>query len=278
MKMPSKARLVLLKACLNGPRSRAEHFRVPLTPDQLARDAKEVAKAGAAAIHLHPRLPDGVETLDAEACGEAINAVRRVCRVPVGVSTASWIEKSSTRKVSSIDGWKVNPDFASVNLNEEGWREVCKALVRRGVWVEAGLWTVANARSLVSSAMLDGCVRALVETTEKRSAQAVALANQIDEVLRRARIEPAVLHHGYGRTTWKVLENALALGRDIRVGLEDTLYLPDGSLARSNAQLVEAAVRMVHRRGLMIVGLDSTAKTSRRQGQLRGISRGLPRR
>lgn len=260
--MPSRARLVLVKACLNGPRTRSEHVRVPLTPAQLARDAKEVAKAGAAAIHLHPRLPDGVETLDAKACGEAINAVRRVCRVPVGVSTASWIEKSSTRKVSSIDGWKVNPDFASVNLNEEGWRDVCKALIRRGVWVEAGLWTVADARSLVSSGILDGCVRALVEITEKRPEQAVSLANQMDEVLRRARIKPPILHHGYGQTTWMVLENALALGRDIRVGLEDTLYLPDGSLARGNAQLVEAAVRMVHRRGLLTLGLDSPAKTS----------------
>ncbi len=262
-KMPSKSRLVLVKACLNGSRSRAEHPKVPLTPAQLARDAKAVAEAGAAAIHLHPRLPDGVEALDAKPCGEAINAVRRVCRVPVGVSTASWIEKSSTRKVSSIDGWKVNPDFASVNLNEEGWRDVCKALIRRGVWVEAGLWTVGNARSLVSSGILDGCVRALVEVTEKRPENAVSLANQMDEVLRRARIEPPILHHGQGQATWKVLENALALGRDIRVGLEDTLYLSDGSLASGNAQLVEAAVRMTHRRGLLIVGLDSPAIITR---------------
>ena len=267
MKMPTRPRLVLVKACLNGPRSRAEHVRVPFTPAQIARDAKEVVKAGAAAIHLHPRRPDGIETLAAKACGEAINAVRRVCRVPVGVSTASWIERSSTRKVSSIDGWKVNPDFASVNLNEEGWRDVCKALIRRGVWVEAGLWTISDARSLVSSGLVNGCVRALVEITEKRPGQAVSLANQMDEVLRRARIEPPILHHGYGQTTWKVLENALVLGRDIRVGLEDTLYLADGRLARGNAQLVEAAVRMVHRRGLLALGLDSPAKTSRGQGR-----------
>ena len=57
------------------------------------------------------------------------------------------------------------------------------------------------------------------------------------------------LHHGVGQTTWAVLDAALDHGRDIRVGFEDTLHLPDGRLARDNAELVAAAVEMVRRHG-----------------------------
>jgi len=45
--------------------------------------------------------------------------------------------------------------------------------------------------------------------------------------------------------TWPVLRAALRLGRDIRVGLEDTVVLPDGRPASGNRELVEAAVRLV---------------------------------
>ena len=48
------------------------------------------------------------------------------------------------------------------------------------------------------------------------------------------------LHHGAGRQTWAVLDAARRRGHDVRVGLEDTLVLADGSTARDNAELVAA--------------------------------------
>ena len=50
-----------------------------------------------------------------------------------------------------------------------------------------------------------------------------------------------VLVHGEGRWTWPVLRWAQAEGYDVRIGLEDTCYLPDGQQARDNAELVAAA-------------------------------------
>ena len=44
--------------------------------------------------------------------------------------------------------------------------------------------------------------------------------------------------------TWPVLRAAIQMGRDIRVGLEDTTVLADGRLASGNGELVEAAVRL----------------------------------
>ncbi|MGC1565711.1 MAG: 3-keto-5-aminohexanoate cleavage protein, partial [Trebonia sp.] len=54
-------------------------------------------------------------------------------------------------------------------------------------------------------------------------------------------IEAPQLHHGYGVATWDVMRAAVAKGQDIRVGLEDTTVLPDGSVATGNGELVAAA-------------------------------------
>jgi uncharacterized protein (DUF849 family) len=52
------------------------------------------------------------------------------------------------------------------------------------------------------------------------------------------------LHHGEGVATWPVLRAALRLGRDIRVGLEDTVVLEDGRLASGNRELIQVAARL----------------------------------
>jgi 3-keto-5-aminohexanoate cleavage enzyme len=50
---------------------------------------------------------------------------------------------------------------------------------------------------------------------------------------------------GISRDQWPLCMAALALGGDIRVGLEDNFYLPTGEMARSNGELVAAAATMV---------------------------------
>ena len=73
---------------------------------------------------------------------------------------------------------------------------------------------------------------------------AVALAADIEAALDRHHFTAPRLHHGEGVATWPVLRAALPLGRDIRVGLEDTVVLEDGRLASGNRELVQAAARL----------------------------------
>jgi uncharacterized protein (DUF849 family) len=67
---------MFLQACLNGSRPPGDHEALPLTPEELARDALEVAEAGAVAVHVHPRGPDGLESLEPEHCDAAVAALR----------------------------------------------------------------------------------------------------------------------------------------------------------------------------------------------------------
>jgi uncharacterized protein (DUF849 family) len=241
---------ILVKAALNGGRYRTEHEAVPVTADEIAADARRAVERGAAALHVHPRGGDERETLDAAVCGSAITAIRRACPgVPVGLSTAAWMAPDPRKRLALIESWTVLPDYASVNFSEGGAADVCRALLRLGVGIEAGIWSVDDVRALVASDLADKCLRILVEAQPLNSKEAVAAAEAIDEALDRAEITPPRLHHGEGFATWAVLDAALNRGLDIRIGLEDTLHLPDGRRTRDNAELVTAAVAMARLHG-----------------------------
>ena len=70
----------------------------------------------------------------------------------------------------------------------------------------------------------------------------------MEEVVTAAGIALAQVHHGDGVASWAVNARAVERGHGIRTGLEDTVFLPDGTLAPDNAALVRAAAEMIARR------------------------------
>jgi len=232
---------VAVKACLNGGRSRAEHPALPLTPAELARDAVAVSRAGAFAVHVHPRDARGAPTLDARACDAAVAAIGASgAGMAVGLSTAEAIDPDPFARAAAVAAWRERPDFVSVNVFELGWAGVVRAALHAGVGVEAGLATPRDAEELERSPFAHQVLRALVEV-KGGAPQARAIAELIPAGV-------AQLWHGYGECTWEVLAAAAAAGHDVRVGLEDVLVLPDGSVAASNAELVAAAVELTRGR------------------------------
>jgi uncharacterized protein (DUF849 family) len=232
----------MLKAALNGDRPPGSHPRLPLTAAALAADAASCAGAGASAVHIHPRDGDGRESLAAEVIDETVRAVRSAAGVAVGVSTGAWIEPDPGRRAEAVAAWR-EPDMASVNLSEAGAADVMAALWEAGIGIEAGIWSLDDVERLADSGFATRLVRVLVEIRHP-SPDPAANALAIDQALDRLRADVPRLHHGEEEATWPVLRQAVSLGHDIRIGLEDTLLLPDGSRARSNADLVTAAARL----------------------------------
>jgi uncharacterized protein (DUF849 family) len=229
---------VAVKACLNGGRSREEHPAVPLTPAELAADAVAVRRAGAFAVHLHPRADSGAETIDAAACDAAVAAIRAaVPGLPIGLSTAETIERDPFARAAAVQAWRQPPDFVSVNVSELGWAGIARAALRAGIAVEAGLATPADADDLARSPFAHQVLRALVEV-DGGADEARAIAQLIPQGV------PQVWH-GYGERTWEVVAAGHAAGHDLRVGLEDVLVLPGGDVAPGNAELVAAAVELI---------------------------------
>jgi uncharacterized protein (DUF849 family) len=241
---------VLIKACLNGARVAGAHPALPVTPEDLAAAARAARKAGAGAVHFHPRDFDGHESLEPDDVARTVDAVRAACPgLPCGVTTGAWILRDTARRLEIVGSWPVLPDFASVNWSEEGAEPLARLLIDRGIGVEAGLFTLDDARAFAASPVANSCLRALIEVRERGGVHPVTLASAMDGVLAASGVAIGVLHHGFGAATWTVLDAALRLGRDIRIGLEDTFTLPDGRTARDNAELVAAAVAMAAERG-----------------------------
>jgi len=230
-----------VKACLNGRRTRAEHPAVPQTPAELAADAIAVRQAGAFAVHVHPRDDGGAETMEARACDAAVAAIQAaVPGMPVGLSTSETIDPDPFARAAAIRSWRRAPEFISVNVSELGWGGIVRGALHAGIGVEAGLATPRDAEEFARSPFVHRAVRVLVEV-DGGAEEARAIAQLIPDGVPQ-------LWHGYDQRTWEVVSAGIAAGVDVRIGFEDTLVLPHGSVAIDNAELVAAAVELIGHR------------------------------
>jgi uncharacterized protein (DUF849 family) len=233
---------LIVQACINGARDAAFHPALPLTPDAMARDSAACVAAGAAEIHLHARGPDRRESLAPAAMGATVRAVRQACPgTLIGVSTGAWIERDERRTLAAIDGWQDLPDYASVNLQEPDAPAVIERLRRRGIGVEAGVASVADAERLAALNLGGLVFRLLIEISQQDVDEALSVVEGVEQALNRAGIRRPTLVHGFDATIWRFVALAAARRWSTRVGLEDGKALPSGATAADNAALVAAA-------------------------------------
>jgi uncharacterized protein (DUF849 family) len=230
---------VRLQACLNGARLSG----VPVTAAELAAAAVGAVDAGADGVHVHPKGADGHDTLEPAVVEAVLSAVRAaVPGAPVSVTTGAWAADGD-RRTALVAGWATlpaRPDAASVNWHEDGAPRLAALLLDLGIGVEAGLWTTDAARAFAAWPRRREVTRVLVEATADDPDAALAQARAIVDALGAP---PApLLVHGEESGAWPVLRWAAERALAVRIGLEDTLHLPDGSPARTSAPLVAAAV------------------------------------
>ncbi|WP_219910571.1 3-keto-5-aminohexanoate cleavage protein [Saccharothrix carnea] len=231
----------VLQACLNGAREPGSHPSLPITPQQLAADAAGCAELGVTSFHLHPRDVVGLEVLAGPEVATAVSVVRAaVAHAEIGVTTGAWIVPDPVRRAELVLGWAGlaagRPDFASVNVHEDGWLGVAAALRDAGIGIELGVFDVGAARTLLDVGVPAGTVRVLAEV---QPGETVDDAVRLVDLL--VPLGVPILLHGEDDSAWPVLDLAVARGLDTRIGLEDTLTARDGTAAVDNAQLVELA-------------------------------------
>ena len=229
---------MVLQACLNGDHETG----VPRSPQELAEASRACVAAGAVSLHAHPRDREGNESLDPADISAAVKAMRAAAPgIELSFSTGLWITGGDVDvRTRLISEWTVAPDLISLNLSEEGWRELADRVTARGIGIEAGVWTPRDAEILAESGVQ--VRRVLVEPRSENPYEAVQMAEDISQALDAAGVKAPQLHHGEGPATWAVLDAAVANGHEIRIGLEDVLTLPDMRRAPDNAALVVEAV------------------------------------
>jgi len=234
-----------VKACINGTRTPDQHPNLPVTPQQLAAEAVAAHQAGATAVHMHPKTADGVDSLLPQHVDAAVSAVRHAAPgLPLGVTTGWWALPDADARLRAVDGWTVLPDFASVNWHEDGSEDLARLLLSKGIGVEVGLFHAEAAESWAASEMARHCMRVMIELPADGD---IATADDLlSQVLATGSPAPVLLH-GLDESCWPLLEHAGVRGVQTRIGMEDTLRLPDGSTAVDNAALVSAAVALLSR-------------------------------
>jgi uncharacterized protein (DUF849 family) len=239
--------VISILACVNGSRTTDEHPAVPTTPQRCAAEAAACAGLGAFAVHVHTRGADGAESLAAADTGDTVGAIRVAApMLPVGVTTGAWILPDPAERLAAVTSWgdlvgPRRPDFASVNVSEDGWERVARALLNAGIGVEPGLFTAEDADRLRASGLAGGCTRLMIEPSEQVAEDAIATCEQILTRLRRFARGMPLLADAQEEASWPVLRWATSRGIAGRTGLEDTLLLPDGTRTEDNAALVKAA-------------------------------------
>jgi len=246
------ARIERIKACLNGKRQPAEHPSVPITPAQLAQAAKDAVAAGAEAVHMHPRGPDGLESLRYADVAAAVAAVRAACPgTPIGVTTGLWAvgtgAAAARTRQEQVAAWadfdhRERPDFASLNLSEEGWPDLAATLAAANIGVEAGIWSVADAERIAEYKPPGGWLRVMVELSGVSADEAANRADQILDRLRATAQGADVLLHGEQDSCWPLIAHSGRLGLPTRIGLEDVTTGPEGQPVSGNAELVRLAI------------------------------------
>ena len=239
----------MLQVTPNGPWGKDTHPDIPVTLDEVLADLRECFRAGATGVHLHVRDGSGAETLDPAVVAQTCREVRDVATevgvaAEIGLTTGAWIVPDLASRISMIREWE-GVDCATVNLSETGFEGVMQVMTDAGIGIDVGLWAPVEIDTLLASEFLPQAQRISIELAPGEpyylSGEPSGLAQRINDRLDAVGSACPRLTHGMNEWTWPLVADAFRRGHDTRVGFEDSVYLPDGTRAHSNAQLVQAA-------------------------------------
>src|SRR5436309_1017037 len=265
---------VVITCAISGAIANREQCpAIPYTPEEYAAEARRIVDEGGVHIHIHARAPDGTPSYEVEdfvAIREAIvneigdaaiiNFSTGTVGVPVAKRTA-YLE-AGRPEVAALNMGSMNYakysrrrrdfvfKFVFANPFEE-IIELLEAMRRLGIKPEHecfDLGHVGSLEPLLDMGLLEPPLHAdfVMGVLGGVPASARNLAAMADNL-------PAGRHHwgviGIGREQWMLVAAALTLGGSVRVGLEDNFYLPDGSMARSNGELIAKARQMTEDAG-----------------------------
>jgi uncharacterized protein (DUF849 family) len=271
---------VVVTAALTGVlANRKQCPSIPYTPVEIADEARRAWDEGATVVHIHARNDDGSPTWAPETFAAIRDEVRARCPVVLNFSTGA-LDEDTTLQERMIR--EVRPEVAALNMGTMNYakyserrkdfvfdlifpntfgkiRRLLAAMVEAGVRPELECFDTGHTTS--TAPLLDmGLLAAPLEFSFILGVLG-GLPSTIEALQLQKGLVPAGSSWqviGIGRDQWRLAAAALVLGGNVRVGLEDNFYLPEGEMATSNGQLVARAVRLVRDVGRRPATLEET--------------------
>ena len=257
---------------------------VPVTPRQIADSAIEAAKAGAAVVHVHVRDPEtGQGSRDPALFKETVDMIRdsrvdMIINLTAGMG-GDWVPSEADPSLPGPGTDMIGPearlahvveckpDICSLDCGTMNFggnytyintapylRTMAKITQELGVKPELEVFDLGQirlARSLIDDGLIDAppMFQICLGIPWGAGADTETMA-----AMKQALPENAVwAGFGISKMQMPMVAQAVLLGGNVRVGLEDNIYLDRGVLA-SNGMLVERAVEIIERMGARILG------------------------
>lgn len=272
----------ILTCALTGVLTNPRQHPVPVTPEQMAAEARDAFNAGASIMHVHLRMQEEgmghMPSWDPEVAETVVQAIRQACPGVIINLTTGVVGKDISGPLACIR--RVRPEIAACNagslnylkIKEDGqwaWppmvfdnpvakiQQFLDVMAECGVHPEFECFDVGIVRS-VGMYLKAGMLKPEMGRAEYNFVMGVASGMPCDADL-LALLPRWTAPDSIWQTTligrqeiWPVHQKTADLGGMLRTGLEDTFYLPDGSRASGNGVLIEALAQYAQRAGRSI--------------------------
>ena len=248
---------------------------IPYTPEEYGEEARRAVDEGCSMIHIHARTPDGVPSYEVEDFRAITEAIRdAVDDVIVNYSTGA-IGVPIDKRIAYLR--ELRPDVAALNMSSMNYAKYSKSrrdFVFKAVFENSfdtiieflGAMNELDIRpehecfdtghvanldplidmGLVSEPLQISCVMGVTGGVRPTPRNLAHMADQIPGGAEGPNNWGVI---GISRDQWRLVASAAALGGNVRVGVEDNFYLPDGEMVRSNGDLIAKARQMVEDTG-----------------------------
>ena len=262
---------------------------LPITPKEIADEAVRACEAGATAVHIHVRDPEtGQPSSSKELYGEVLSEIKSRCDVIICVTTGGGLGMTTEQRVDGVRTF--SPELASLNFGslnfalfhaiprfkefkhdwERGYlamtedfilpntfktmREFCEYFYKNNTKPELEIYDVGminNAAYMIKEGNLQKPVyiQFVMGILGGISAEIENLMHMV-HTAERSIGDFIWSVCAAGRHQMTMCTAALLMGGNVRVGLEDNLYIEKGVMAKSNAEPVEKIIRIARELGI----------------------------
>lgn len=267
-------------AVLGNFTTRAQNPNLPITPAEIARDCLAAAEAGASIVHVHVRDPSTeLPSMDVALYREVVERIRdKNDELVINLTTGNGGRFDPSRDNPAIAGPKTNlrlpedrvqhilelkPDIATLDLNtmlfgdevviNTMWsiRRMAELIQDAGVRPEIELFDSGDI-AILNTLMAEGSLRQAPLCSIVMGVRYGFVPTPETLFYARGLLPPGALWTGFatGSTAFQMVAQSILAGGNVRVGLEDAVWLSRGIKAPSNAAMVAKARRIVEELGV----------------------------
>jgi uncharacterized protein (DUF849 family) len=276
----------VITCALTGVLTNPQQHPVPVTPEEMARSAREAFDAGASIMHVHFRRQEPglghLPSWDPAVAAEVVDAIRAACPGVIINMTTGVVGADVSGPLACLS--RVRPEIAAANAGSLNYLKVRS----KGAWAWPPILfdnTVEKVETMLA-AMKEVGARPEFECFDVGIVRSVGLYVDVgltenpdyNFVMGVASGMPAdpdllTLLTGYAKPgcswqvtaigrqeVWPLHRRAAELGGNLRTGVEDTFYLPDGAKTPGNGALVEAMAKVAREVGREVASPDEARK------------------